>query len=457
MTQTTALFLLFCLALPNGSMASDTQIGRRKALLAAKDRRIRAQIAREPGAVLVRLADGGIRRFPAAAATEAARGAALNAAFALGTTLRNSTVFIGPGTYVITSGLRGFTGTKLYGSGRDVTLIQMADGALATQYYVFRCVEAEDPLTGYRYASGCELRDVTLDVNRQNQLPGAFFGVGAQIMASDAVLSRVTCRNAGGNTFEELFCLLISASGGVSGTFKSGLVRNALIEECEVTSVAPGFDSAPISVTAITINGSYTPDVKNPGDGWIVNGRITRSSVHGIACQTGLLAFQVSAARQVVVEDCTTFDNHCRYVIGFYSDTGPLQRVSVSRNQFTDVDVGVRLTCDRLSYHQDTLIFANDVRFRNDAPTLGKVGVEYGGGTRTSGVRVMGNRLNLTLQTSASIGVNLDQVAKGLVLANTIDGFIIPVAIQASGETVVRGNTDAFGTPVAQGVGQQHP
>ena len=428
------------------------------ARLIARDQRIRAAVANAPGAVVVRFASGKVRSFPASSTSEAARGATLDAVFKLGTTLRNSTVFLGPGTFTITSPLRGFSGTKLYGSGRNATLIKMADGSVDVGYFVFRCVEAADPKTGYRYASNCELRDLTVDVNRQNQLPGQFYGVGAQIMASNAVISHVTCLNAGGNTYDELFCLSIVAAGGVSGTFNTGLVRNALIDGCEVTSVAPGFNTIPIAITPIAINGSYTPNPSTPGDGWIVGGRITDCSVHGITSGAGLLSFQVSAASRVSIENCSTYDNHSRFINGFYTDTGSLHHVRVSRNRFADVDVGVRLLCDSASYHRGTLIFANDIQFRTaDGIGVGKAGVEYSGNSRTSGFRVLNNRMALSQSIAGATGVNLDRAAGGVILDNVIDGFPIPVGLQFSDDAIVSRNTDAAGVPVAVGVGNPLP
>ena len=407
--------------------------------------------------MIVRHQNGNVRKFTPSSSTEAARGAALNAAFTLGAALRNSTVFLGPGTFAITSPLRGFSGTKLYGSGRNASIIKMADGSASVSYFMFRCVEAEDPKTGYRYANNCEIRDVTVDVNRQNQLPGQFFGVGVQLMASNSVISHVTCRNAGGNTYDELFCLSIVASGGLYGTFKTGMLRNAIIEDCEVVSVAPGFNTTLIAITPIAINGSWAPDPITPGDGWIVGGRITDCAVHGIVSGAGLLSFQVSVASRVVVENCTTYDNQSRFINGFYTDTGSLDRLRVWRNRFADVDVGIRVLCDSASDHRDTMIFANDVIFRTDALGVGKAGVEYAGRTRTSGVRVLNNRMTISPSVAGAIGVNLEQVARGFIVDNMIDGFSLPVGLPSSDDAVVSGNTDAAGVPVAVGVGNPLP
>jgi Pectate lyase superfamily protein len=450
---TPAIFVAILSILTTGQASASTS-----AKLIAQDNRIRAAVANVPGAVVVRFASGKVRSFPAVSNLDTARGAALDAVFRLGTTLRNSTVFLGPGTFTITSPLRGFSGTKLYGSGRNATLIKMADGSVDFGYFVFRCVEAADPKTGYRYASNCELRDLTVDVNRQNQLPGQFFGVGAQIMASNAVISHVTCRNAGGNTSEELFCVSIVAAGGASGTFNTGLVRNALIEHCEVTSVAPGFNTIPIAITPIAINGSWTPNPVTPSDGWIVGGRITDCAVHGIVSGAGLLSFQVSAASRVSVENCATYDNHSRFINGFYTDTGSIDRVRISRNRFADVDVGIRLLCDSASFHQGTLIFANDIQFRTvDGIGVGKAGVEYSGNSRTSGFRVLNNRMALSPSIAGATGVNLNRAAGGVILDNVIDGFPIPVGLQFSDDAIVSRNTDAAGVPVAVGVGNPLP
>ena len=452
-TTVFALILTFC----GTAQALDPSLARRNAEVAARDQRIRGIVANEPGAVIVRHPNGKIRRFTPSSSTEAARGAALNAAFTLGAALRNSTVFLGPGTFAITSPLRGFSGTKLYGSGRNASIIKMADGSASVSYFMFRCVEAEDPQTGYRYANHCEIRDVTVDVNRQNQLPGQFFGVGVQLMASNSVISHVTCRNAGGNTYDELFCLSIVASGGLYGTFKTGMLRNVIIEDCEVVSIAPGFNTTLIAITPIAINGSWTPDPITPSDGWVVGGRITDCAVHGIVSGAGLLAFQVSAASRVVVENCTTYDNHSLFINGFYSDTGSLEGLRVWRNRFADVDVGIRMLCDTVSYHRDTMIFANDVISRTDAPNVGKAGVEYAGRTRTSGVRVLNNRLTLSPSAAGAIGVNFEQVARGFIVNNMIDGFPISVGLPSSDDAVVSGNTDAAGVPVAAGIGNPFP
>ena len=457
MARYLVLLFIFNLALAKGALAVDASQTRRASLFAALDRRIRARIAHEPGAVIVRRANGITRRYPAAADTDTARGAALSAAFAIGFGLRNSTVFLGPGTYVVAAGLRGFTGTKLYGSGRDLTTIRVADGSLSANYFVFRCVEAEDPLTGYRYSNHCEIQDVTLDVNRQNQLGGIFYGVGAQLYGSNSIMRRVRCVNAGGNGREEIFCLSSVGSGGAGGTFNTGLVKHPLIDRCEVNGVAPGFSTVPISITGIAMNGSYTPDPTKPSDGWVVNGRITDCSVYGVTCDTGLQAFQISAASRTLIEDCTTYGNTARYVWGFYTDTGPLQNVMIARNVFDDVDIGARFLCDSASYHSNTTVIGNDLHIRATANSTGKAGIEYSGNNRTTWPRIIGNRITLVSAFPGSTGVNLVNASGAFILANTIAGFATPISLQNLNNAVVRGNFDGMGDPVDTAIAAQLP
>ena len=238
MQRSALLLVTFIIVLTVGTSESASAKTPNRRALAAKDRRIRAAVANQTGAVWVRRADGTVQKSPSAD-NDAARGAALVAVFALGTELRNSTVFLGPGTYVIQSPLRGWNGTKLWGSGKDATLIKLADGATNASYWIYRAVESEDPKTGYRFSTDCELRDVTVDANRQHQLPGDFYGLGAQLLATNATISGVRCRNAGGNVPQELFFLSCGAGGGVDGTFKTGEGKNILIENCEIDGSAP--------------------------------------------------------------------------------------------------------------------------------------------------------------------------------------------------------------------------
>lgn len=454
MSRFLAILLLPLFSFSGFSRGAAAPVVRVNAEVTARDQRIRSAIANEPGVVIVRHENGNIRRFTPESATETARGLALGAAFSLGTGLRNSVVMLGPGTFTITKPLRGYSGTKVFGSGRNATIIKMAASSTSSDYFVFRCVEQEDPRSGYRYANNCEARDLTVDVNRQNQLTGQFFGVGVQLMSSNATISHVNCQNAGGNTYDEIFCLSIVGSGGLNGTFKTGQLRNATIENCEVVSVAPGFNSVPIAITPIAINGSWTPDPINPGEGWVVGGKIVDCAVHGIEAGAGLLSFQVSAASGIIVQNCATYDNHCKFVNGFYTDTGSLDRLRVARNRFADVDVGIRVICDGASYHRDTVIFANDVTFRMDAPEAGKAGVEYSGRSRTSGVRVLNNRLTLppALAVAGVVGVDCDQIVEGFVSNNIIDGFPIPVRLRSSPRSLVSGNTDAAAVPIGNSV-----
>ena len=413
-------------------------------------------VANQSGAVWVRRADGTIQKFPSAD-NDAARGAALSGAFALGTELRNSTVFLGPGTYVIPSPLRGWNGTKLWGSGKDATLVKLADGAVDRSYWVFRTVESEDPRTGYRFSTDCELRDLTIDANRQHQLRGEFFGLGAQLLATNATMSGVRCRNAGGNVPQELFFLSCGAGGGVEGTFKTGEGKNCLIENCEIDGSAPPIDGVRSNITAIVLNGGFAPDPTVPGDGWETNGRIVDCTVHGIRDALALQAYQVSWASRVVVERCSVYDNGTNYTLGFYMDTGSLRSVSVSHNRFIDVDIGVRLICDPTSIHMDTTIFANEMRIRSLVNGSGKAGMEYDGHNRTTRTRVIGNRIFLASSFPGAVGVSLGDQAEPFLLANTIDGFGIPMSLRGTLKATVRGNTDANGIEVGRGLGNPVP
>lgn len=456
MQRSVLLLAIFFIAFIEGASPAVFAKSPSRRSLAAKDRRIRVVVANQAGAVWVRRADGTVQKFPSAD-NDVARGAALAGAFALGTELRNSTVFLGPGTYVIPAALRGWNGTKLWGSGKDATLIKLADGALGSSYFTFRTVESEDPLTGYRYCNNCELRDLTIDANRQNQLPGSFFGVGAAMIGSHSTMSNVRCRNAGGNTPQEVFCLSCGGGGGVGGTFNTGMVKNLLIENCEVDGVAPGFASIPIAITAIALNGGSAPSATVPGDGWAVNGRITGCSVHGVTAPSGLIGFQISWASRCIVENCSVYGNTGRYIAGFYSDTGSLQNLSVSHNQFSQVDAGARILCDSDSYHTGTLIFANDVLTQTVVNGAGKAGIEYSGSHHTSGVRVLGNRIRLEAPVAGSICVGFADLNAAFILGNTIDNFGLAVGLHDAGDTVVRGNTDSNGVAMGAGAGRQVP
>ena len=311
-------------------------------------------------------------------------------------------------------------------------------------------MEGQDPVTGFRISNHCEIQDVTLDVNRHNQLSGTFYGVGAQIYGSDSIMRNVRCMNAGGNGREEIFCLYCVGSGGAGGTFNTGLVKNLLIENCEVTSIAPGFGTIPISITGIAMNGSYAPDPTKPGAGWVVNGRITGCSVHDVTCVTGLQAFQVNLASRTVVENCTTRGNSARYVWGFYNDTGSLQNLLITRNVFDDIDVGARILCDPNSFHRDTTIVDNDFHVWAPPNATAKAGIECAGRSNKNVTwpRIIGNRITLASAFAGSVGVNLVDGSGAFVLANLIDGFVTPISITNFDNTVVRDNFDANGNPL---------
>ena len=270
-------------------------------------------------------------------------------------------------------------------------------------------------------------------------------------------MSNVRCSNAGSNVFDELFILSLITSGGVGGTFNTGKVHDLLMENCEVDSVAPGFEAAPIAVTPIAINGSYAPSATTPGDGWVVNGRITGCTVHGVIARAVVQSIQMSLATRSIVENCTVYGNSGRYAVGFYSDTGSLKSISVSHNTFLDTDVGVRILCDSASFHSDVSIFANLIRMRGLVNGAGKSGIEYAGKFRTTRARVIGNRFELLSPFAGSIGIYLGDETAPFVLANTVSGFALPMTLPNATEAIVRSNTDASGLPIGTGLGGHVP
>ena len=189
----------------------------------------------------------------------------------------------------------------------------------------------------------------------------------------------------------------------------------------------------------------------------MVNGRIRDCSVHGNTCDTGLQAFQISGASRSVVEYCKVYGNATNYVVGFYTDTGPLEKLMIVRNVFDDVDIGARFLCDSASYHKDTTVMANDFHIRATVNGSGKAGIEYSGNNRTTWPRIIGNRITLESAFPGSIGVNLVNASGAFILANTIAGFATPISLQNLNNAVVRGNFDGMGDPVDPAIAAQLP
>jgi len=255
----------------------------------------------------------------------------------------NTLIHLGPGTYH-TKGAVGF-GVKPYGkirgSGYEVTrIIQDRSGVIHST--VFR-----------GHADGAEIEDLSIDCGFQNQqvvngrikANASAIGLGGSHIA----VRRCLIKNYGSPYDDETgenFAVFIGSASPANG-------ENLLVEDCIFAGMTPLLKSGQ---SVLTIAGG--PPTNNLTAGNWARGCIARRN-HFTGLHYGGHGITMSGTQGGMIVD-NVFEHFMGACV--YHDTWPMRDIVIARNIMSDVNQGIRLTCnDMNNFHiYDNIMLMND-------------------------------------------------------------------------------------------------
>jgi hypothetical protein len=235
-------------------------------------------------------------------------------------------------------------------------------------------------LHGAEDASDITVSDLTVDAGAVESLPSAYSSKrnGVNLLGSRCVIRNVRALRCFGRIDQSKECFAIKAFGG----------KDNLIEGCEVSDVRGNYCSA-IGLRSGEIRNNIVIFPAAPFDG--ASGRFYW---HAYNCEE---------ATNVWVHHNQSFNG----TSGYYVDTGFTRGLTVSDNQFNDVNHGVYIN----------MIVDN----RRREPAHG-----------VDGVSITNNRIHLNPRASAVVGVLLDHTTVEFNSCDVFENFIQHVVISGN-------------------------
>jgi hypothetical protein len=359
---------------------------------------ISAIAAAEQGGIELKSQDGTSDFFTPDADTDAARGAALEEAWAEMET--GDEMIIGPGVYMISSRLPlDVSNVNIHGSGKDQTTIVLSDLGAGQ---VSRNVVGTDLGPGFATPrSGISISDITFDCGLDAQTSSIASGA-VLLQGSDMSIRRCRGINWGTKSTDECFVFVINSHYNTT-LFDSG----ALIEDCIVDQPANVVMAGVVTAFDISGGGMSGAGITDPfSHGWLHDGTIRGCSTRGIV--TGLLQGQVPEIHgyTMMTYGGRVTGNIFQDISGtgaarsFYSDTWSAYDISISGNSFESAPIYTSISSFSL---QNVRIVDNAV--------LGIV-IIGNAGFKTKNVLIQANRVDGRIY--------LEQVDGSLVSGNTI-------------------------------------
>lgn len=287
----------------------------------------------EYGCVWVRNPNGTSISFRATADTDAARGIAIELAFAAMTT--GCTMNIGPGTYNLTAHTHEMllNNVRFIGSGMDLTTLKYP-ASVGERGVCF------DPLPTYRITRGIEIAHLTLDCNGDNR-PGASTA-GAYLFGGDHWIHHLRVRNWSSVAGSENFILLIiSTTDGaeVGGPNPGGPFYNNRIEDCIIEAPSMATSHTGTSLITVTHNASGTSETSiNCLHGGAIRRNICRGIVEGagagqfVFCNLFTLACYGGEVESNRAIECIATSPS---IYGYFQDTYSSKRQKIHDNDWS--------------------------------------------------------------------------------------------------------------------------